>query len=47
MLSQKIINLESSKDIDLKNYTTSMKEIEMDAKSKLEDLHTAVMNKNT
>lgn len=24
-----------------------MKEIEMDAKSKLEDLHTAVVNKNT
>lgn len=47
MLSQKIISLESSKDIDLKNYTTSMNEIEIDAKAKLEDLHTAVQNKNT
>lgn len=42
MLSQKIISLESAKDIDLKYYTTSMKEIQLDAKNKLEDLHTAI-----
>ncbi len=42
MLSQKIISLESAKDIDLRYYTTSMKEIEDDAKTKLSDLHTAI-----
>ena len=47
MLSQKIIGLEKLKDEDLRNYTTSMRQIEDDAKSKLEDLHTAVLNKNT
>jgi hypothetical protein len=47
MLSQKIISLESAKDLDLKFYTTSMKEIEHDAKAKLEDLHTAIQSKNT
>ena len=47
MLSQKIISLESAKDIDLKYYTTSMKEIEEDAKTKLHDLHTAIESKNT
>lgn len=47
MLSQKIIGLEKLKDDDLKNYTTSMRHIEEEAKSKLEDLHTAVLNKNT
>ena len=47
MLSQKIISLESAKDIDLKHYTTSMKEIEEDAKAKLHDLHTTISEKNT
>lgn len=47
MLSQKIISMESEKHNDLKNYTTSMKQIEDDAKSKLDDLHTAIQNKNT
>jgi hypothetical protein len=42
MFSQKIISLESAKDIDLKYYTTSMKDIEEDAKTKLQDLHTAI-----
>lgn len=44
--SQKIIGLESAKDIDLKNYTHSMKVIEEDAKTKLDNLHQAVQNKN-
>ena len=47
MLSQKIIGLEKLKDDDLKIYTTSMRHIEEEAKSKLEDLHNAVLNKNT
>ena len=47
MLSQKIIGLEKLKDEDLKNYTTSMRNIEDDAKHKLDDLHTAILNKNT
>lgn len=47
MFSQKIISLEKLKDDDLKNYTTSMRHIEEEAKSKLEDLHTAILNKNT
>ena len=46
MLSQKIISLEKDKDHVLKNYTTSMKQIEEDAKSKLDDLHTSMQNKN-
>ena len=47
LLSQKIIDLEKLKDEDLKNYTTSMRHIEDEAKNKLEDLHNAIMNKNT
>lgn len=47
MLSQKIIGLEKLKDEDLKNYTTSMRNIEEDAQHKLDDLHTAILNKNT
>lgn len=47
MLSQKIIGLQKLKDDDLKNYTTSMRQIEDDAKTKMEDLHTAILNKNT
>lgn len=46
MLSQKIISLEKLKDDDLKNYTTSMRNIEAEAKDKLEDLHAAVQSKN-
>ena len=42
MLSQKIIALEKDKDLELKNYTTSMKQIEDDAKTKLDDLHTSM-----
>ena len=44
--SQKIIDLESAKDVDLKNYTESMRHIEDDAKSKLDNLHHAIQNKN-
>lgn len=44
--SQKIIDLESAKDVDLKNYTHSMKVIEEDAKTKLDNLHQAIQNKN-
>lgn len=47
MLSQKIIAMEIERDGELKNYTTSMKQIEDDAKTKLEDLHAAIQNKNT
>ena len=47
MLSQKIIGLEKLKDDDLQNYTTSMRMIEEDAKSKLDDLHTQIMSKNS
>lgn len=47
MLSQKIISMETAKDDDLRNYTTSMKQIESDARAKLDDLHTAIQNKNT
>ena len=47
MLSQKIIGLEKLKDEDLKNYTTSMRMIEEDAKHKLDDLHTAILSKNS
>ena len=46
MLSQKIISLEKLKDDDLKNYTTSMRNIEAEAKDKLEDLHATVQSKN-
>lgn len=37
----------TERDNQLKNYTTSMKQIEDDAKHKLDDLHTAILNKNT
>ena len=46
MLSEKVLNLEKQKDDDFKNYTTSMRNIEEEAKSKLDDLHTAVLSKN-
>jgi chromosome segregation ATPase len=45
MLSQKILGMEAERDQSLKNYTTSMKQIEDDAKSKLDDLHKAIQNK--
>ena len=47
MMSQKIIGLEKLKDEDLQNYTTSMRTIEEDAKGKLDDLHSAILSKNT
>jgi predicted RNase H-like nuclease (RuvC/YqgF family) len=46
MLSQKIIGMEAERDQSLKNYTTSMKQIEDDAKTKLDDLHAAIQTKN-
>lgn len=46
MLSQKIIGMEAERDQSLKNYTTSMKQIENDAKTKLDDLHAAIQTKN-
>jgi len=47
MLSQKILGLEGERDQNLRNYTTSMKQIEDDAKTKLDDLHKAIQAKNT
>jgi hypothetical protein len=47
MLSHKILSLEGERDENLRNYTTSMKQIEDDAKTKLDDLHTAIQAKNT
>lgn len=47
MLSQKILSMEAERDQNLKNYTTSMKQIEDDAKTKLDDLHTAIQSKST
>ena len=47
MLSQRILNIESERDENLRNYTTSMKQIEDDAKTKLDDLHVAILNKTT
>lgn len=38
--------MEAERDKALQNYTTSMKQIEDDAKTKLDDLHSAVSNKN-
>ncbi len=46
MLSQKIIGMEAERDQALKHYTTSMKQIEDDAKTKLDDLHSAIQTKN-
>jgi hypothetical protein len=46
MLSQKIIGMETERDQSLKNYTNSMKQIEDDAKTKLDDLHAAIQSKN-
>ena len=46
MLSQKILQMEMEKDQDLKNYTTSMKQIEDEARNKMDDLHNAILNKN-
>lgn len=46
MLSQKIIGMEAERDQSLRNYTTSMKQIEDDAKTKLDDLHAAMQTKN-
>ncbi len=39
--------METERDVNLRNYTTSMKQIEDDAKAKLDDLHSAIQNKNT
>lgn len=47
MLSQKILMMETERDVSLKHYTTSMKQIEDDAKAKLDDLHTAIQNKTS
>ena len=47
MLSKKLIDMESARDIDLKNYTTSMRNIEEEVKNKLDDLHTSIQSKNT
>jgi chromosome segregation ATPase len=47
MFSQKVLAMESEMGQNLKNYTTSMKQIEDDAKVKLDDLHSAIKNKNT
>ena len=47
MLSEKILQLEKLKDDDWKNYTTSMRHIEEEAKNKLDDLHAAVASKNS
>ena len=47
LLSERIMGLEKLKDDDFKNYTTSMRNIEEEAKGKLEDLHAAVLNKNS
>ncbi len=46
LLSQKIIGMETERDQALKIYTTSMKQIEDDAKTKLDDLHAAMQVKN-
>ena len=46
MLSQTIINLEKVKDDEYKNLTTSMRNIEDEAKNKLDDLHKAISEKN-
>ena len=47
MLSQRLLAMEAEKDKNLENYTTSMRQIEDDAKIKLDDLHSAILNKNT
>ena len=47
MLSQKVLAMETEKDKNLENYTTSMRQIEDDSKVKLDDLHSAIANKNT
>ena len=47
MLSKHVLEMETDRDDRLKQYTTSMRQIEDDAKVKLDDLHTAVKNKNT
>jgi hypothetical protein len=46
LLSQKIIGMEAERDQSLRIYTTSMKQIEDDAKTKLDDLHAAMQVKN-
>lgn len=35
------------KDLDHKQYTASLREIQQDVKTKLDDLHAAIDNKNT
>ena len=47
MLSEKVLGMEKEKDDDFKNYTVSMRNIEEEAKSKLDDLHTAIASKNS
>lgn len=47
MLSEKVLAMETEKDKNLENYTTSMRQIEDDAKVKMDDLHAAILNKNT
>ena len=42
MFSQKVLGMERDQAESLRNYTTSMKQIEDDAKTKLDDLHTAM-----
>ena len=47
MMSQRLLATEAEKGKDLENYTTSMRQIEDDAKIKLDDLHSVIANKNT
>lgn len=47
MFSQKVLGMEKDQAESLRNYTTSMKQIEDDAKTKLDDLHTAIQSKNS
>lgn len=46
-MTEKLIGLESLKDLDLKHYTTSMKHIEEEARAKLHDLHASIASKNS
>jgi hypothetical protein len=47
MFSQKVLGMERDQAESLRNYTTSMKQIEDDAKTKLDDLHTSIQSKNS
>lgn len=47
MLSQRNLEKDAERQKDLENYTTSMRQIEDDAKIKMDDLHSAILSKNT